>query len=321
LHVFIWSEYLDPDVVKDFERTFDARVTVDLYEDGEAMLSKLQAAGGQYDVVVPPDHLVPVLVKLRLLQPLRRERLPNVRHLEPRFVGPPFDPKNEHTVAYQWGTVGLYFRRVAGRPDPDSWGAIFDAGAAGGGGSFVLIDSMRDAVGAALKYRGHSLNTTDVPALKEARDLLVAAKKRSVAFEGSVGGKNRVLAKTAGLAVVYSGEAARGIAEDPGTGYVIPKEGSQIWVDSLAIPAGAPHRDLAEAFINYLLEPEVGARISNFTQFATPNAAARALVRPGDLKNPAIYPSAGVLEKLEFLSDLGAKQRFYDQVWTQVKAR
>lgn len=321
LHVFIWSEYLDPAVVRDFEKAHDAKLTLDLYEDAESMLAKLQAAPGQYDVVVPPDHLVPVMVKLGLLQGLRRENLPNFRHLDPRFVGPPFDPRNEHTVAYQWGTVGLYFRRTPGKPDPDSWGALFEAGSGGRGSSIVLIDSMRDALGAALKYRGHSLNTTVVEELKDARDLLVAAKKRSVAMEGSVGSKNRVLARTASLAIVYSGEAARGMAEDKDTGYVVPREGSQIWLDNLAVPAGAPHRDLAEKFINYLLDPEAGARISNFTQFATPNAAARQRVRPELLANPAIYPPEAVQKKLEFLQDLGAKTRLYDQIWSQVKAR
>lgn len=319
LSVFIWSEYLDPEVVKDFERQHDARVTVDLYEDAESMLAKVQAGGAAYDIVVPPDHLVPVMVKLGLLHPLRKANLPNLRNLEPRFASPPYDPRNEHSVAYQWGTVGLYYRKVAGRAAPDSWGAIFDP--ARSAGSFVLIDSMRDAIGVALKYRGRSLNSRDPAELKDARDLLVAAKSRSRAFEGSVGGKNRVLARTAEVAIVYSGEAARGVGEDDATGYVIPREGSQIWVDNLAIPVRAPNRDLAERFINFLLEGKVGARISNFTQFATPNRASREFIKPEDLRNPAIYPPPEVLAKLEFLEDVGAKTALYDQVWSEVKAR
>lgn len=319
LNVFIWSEYLDPEVVKEFEARHDARVTIDYYEDAESMLAKLQSAGGQYDVVVPPDHTVPVMVKLGLLTPLRRDRLANFKNLDPRFLGAPFDPRNEHTVPYQWGTVGLYYRKVPDAAAPDSWAVLFDEKARYG--TFSLIDSMRDAIGAALKYRGYSLNSVKPAELKEARDLLVAAKRRSVAFEGSVGGKNRVLGKSAAVALVYSGEAARGMADDPATAYVIPKEGSQIWVDNLAIPAGAPHRELGERFIDFLLEPGIGARISNFTRFATPNAAARALVKPEDLANRAIYPSAETMEKLEYLRDVGVGTKLYDQVWTQVKAR
>jgi len=319
LNVFIWSEYMDPEVVKEFERRFDAKVTLDLFEDTEAMLAKMQGGGAAvYDIVVPPDHAVSSLVKLKLLAPLRHERIPNLKHLEATFRGPPFDPKNEHTVAYQWGTLGIYYRKVPGKPAPDSWGAIFDP--AQQPGPMVILDSMRDAIGAALKYRGQSFNATDLPALKAARGTLRDAKKRCLAFDGSVAGKNRVVGKTAAVAIVFSGEAARGIAEDPETAYGIPKEGSEIYLDNLAVPVRAPNRDLAEAFINFILEPEIGARISNYTQFGTPNAAARKFVNPEDLRNPAIYPSPEVMAKLEWLVDLGMKTRLYDEIWSQVKA-
>lgn len=319
LNIFIWSEYLDPEVVKDFERRFDVKVTVDLFEDAEAMLAKMQGGGSAlYDIVVPPDHTVSTMVKLKLLAPLRMARIPNFKNLDARFRSPPFDPKNEYTVAYQWGTMGLYYRKMAGKAAPDSWGAIFDP--ARQYGPMVLIDSMRDAIGAALKHHGRGFNDTDVASLKLARGSLVEAKKRSVAFEASVGGKNRVVGKSAAVAIVYSGEAARGMAEDAETAYVIPKEGSEIYLDNLAIPARAPNRDLAEEFINFILDAKVGARISNFTQFATPNAASREFIKPEDLKNPAIYPAPEVMAKLEFLEDLGAKTRLYDQVWSQVKA-
>lgn len=320
LNVFIWSEYLDPEVVADFERQFDAKVTIDLYEDGEAMLAKLQSGGSRlYDIVVPSDYLVPIMVKLGLLAPLRHERIPNLANLETRFRSPPFDPKNQYTAAYQWGTVGIYYRKKAGTAAPDSWNVIFEPDRQWG--PFVLIDSMRDTIGAALKYRGHSLNSVEPAELKEARDLLINARGRAIALEASVGGKNRVLARTAAAAIVYSGEAARGMAEDKETAYVIPREGSEIWTDSLAIPAQAPHRDLAETFVNFLLDPKVGARISNYTQFATPNRESRALIRAEDQANPAIYPPKEVMERLEFVHDVGAKTRIYDQIWTQVKAR
>lgn len=320
LRVFIWSEYLDPEVVKDFERICNARVTVDVYEEAESLLAKLRTGGtALYDVVVPPDHLVVPMVKLGLLAPLRHDRLPNLEHLDPKFLSPPFDPRNQHTVAYQWGTVGIYYRKSPGRPDPDSWNILFDPDHSLG--PWVLIDSMRDAIGAALKYRGHSLNAISTEALREARDLLLAAKPRTVALEGSVGGRNRVLARSAAAAIVYSSDAARGMAEDPETAYVIPREGSQIWLDNLAVPARAPNRDLAERFINHLLDPRVSARNARFTQGATPVSAARAFLPEEDLRHPAIYPPADTLDRLEYLQDLGGRTRLYDQVWTQVKAR
>ncbi len=321
LNVFIWSEYLDPAVVADFERTFECKVTIDLYEDDAAMMAKLQAGGAKlYDVVVPPDHRVTALVKLGLLAPLRPENVPNLKHLDPKFARPPFDPENKFTVAYQWGTVGLLVRKGADGSIPTAtWGLVFDEKQSAG--PFVLLDNARDVLGAALKFCGRSLNSTEAADLRAARETLLQAKPRAVALEGSVGARNRVVGKSARVAMVYSGEAARAITEDASLVYLIPQEGSQIWLDSLAIPSGAPHRDLAEKFINFLLDPAQGARISNFTQFATPNAAARLLLDPGVRANPAIYPSEDVVARLEFLRDLGAKSRLYDEVWTQVKAR
>lgn len=320
LNLFIWSEYIDPQIVSAFEKAENCKVNIDLYEDAESMLAKVQGGGvSMYDVVVPPDHIVPAMTKLQLLAPLRHDRLPNLKNLDPQFANPPYDRGNQFTVPYQWGTVGVFVRPAKARPLPRSWAVFFDP--AQQPGPFYLIDSVRDMLGAALKYKGYSLNSTDPAQLKEARDLVLSAKKRCLGFEGSVGSKNKVLAKVAQAAIVYSGEGARGISDDRETLYFIPTEGSQIWVDNLAILAKAPHRDLAEKFLNYVLNAEVGARLSNFTQYATPNKAALEFIRPEDLKNPTIYPPADVRAKLEFLEDLGAKTRLYDEIWTQIKAK
>ena len=320
LNLFIWSEYIDPQIVADFEKAQDCKVTIDLYEDESGMMAKLQG-GGQalYDVVVPPDHTVPALIRLKLLAPLRHANIPNLKNLDERFANPVYDPGNRYTVAYQWGTVGIYLRKPAGRVIEETWGLLFDP--AKQPGPFIMMDANRDMIGAALRFKGHSPNTTELSQLKEARDTLVNAKKRSLGFEGGVGGKNKVLAKGAVAAVAYSGDAIRGIKEDPETYYFIPREGSQIWVDNLAVLAKAPHRDMAEKFLDYILDPQAGARLSNFNQYATPNKAAKAFIKPADLKNPAIYPPPEVLAKLEFLKDLGKDTRLYDEIWTQVKAK
>jgi spermidine/putrescine transport system substrate-binding protein len=320
LNLFIWSEYIDPKVVTEFEKKFDCKVTIDLYDDEAAMMTKLQGGGAsRYDVVVPPDHKVTALIKLQLIAPLRHENIPNLKNLDPMFLDPPYDRSNKFTVAYQWGTLGIYVRPVPGAQLPPTWGVVFDPKLQPG--PFVLIDGSRDLVGAALKYQGHSLNSTDPEHLKAARDLVLAAKKRCLGFDNSVGGKNKVLGKSARAAIVFSGEAARGMDEDKNTDFIIPKEGSQIWQDNLVVAAKAPHRDLAEQFINFLLDPKIGARISNFTQFATPNKAAKQFIHPEDLKDPTIYPPPDVMAKLEFLEELGSKTRLYDEVWTQIKAK
>jgi spermidine/putrescine transport system substrate-binding protein len=307
-------------VVADFEKANHCQVVIDLYEDAESMMSKVQAAGaGTFDVVVPPDHMVQPMAKLKLLSPLRKEALPNLKHIDPKFLKPPFDPENNFTVPYQWGTVGVFARIENGKTLESTWGLIFEQKQQPG--AFMLIDSMRDTIGAALKYKGHSFNSVKPTELKEARDLVLAAKKRAIGFGGSVGNKNQVVSKAARAAIVYSGEAARGMTEDKETTYLIPREGSQIWLDNLVILANAPHKELAEKFLNFCLDPDVAARISNFTQFSTPNLTARAKIQPELLNNPAIYPPPEVMAKLEFLNDLGANLRLYDEIWTQIKSR
>ena len=320
LNLLMWSEYIDPKVVRDFETRFDCRVTLDVFEDLESMLAKLQQGGSSlYDVITPSDYVVPVLLRLKLLRTIRHENVPNLANIEPRFASPPFDPGNRFTVPYQWGTVGIYIRRRPGEALERTWGLLFDP--AKQPGSFLLMDGIREMVGAALKYRGHSLNSTDRRELLEARDVLLEAKRRSAGFEGGVGGKNRVLAKAVRAAVAYNGDAVRGMRDDPETEFFVPEEGGEIWMDNLAIPVRAPHRDMAEKFIDFILEPEVGARVSNFNQYATPNRASLRFIDPKDLRNPAIYPPPGVSERLEFLRDLGPDSKLYDEVWTQVKSK
>jgi spermidine/putrescine transport system substrate-binding protein len=320
LNLYIWSEYIDPEIVKAFETQNACKVTIDLYEDNESMMAKLQGGGtSQYDVVVPGGYILPAMVKLGLLAPLRKENIPNVKNLDEKFVNPSFDPGNQYSVPYQWGTVGIYMRKKPGQTVDESWALLFQPNKKIG--SFLLMDSIRETMGSALIFKGQSANTTDKAQLEAIGKVLADTKKRSQGFEGGVGGKNKVLAKAVNAAVVYNGDAIKGTADDPETYYFVPKEGGIIWVDNLAIPAKAPHRDVAEKFINFILDAKVGAQLSNFNQYATPNKAAKEFITPADLANPAIYPPPEMMAKLQFVNDLGADNQLYDEIWTQVKSK
>jgi spermidine/putrescine transport system substrate-binding protein len=320
LNLFIWSEYIDPAVIQSFEKTHDCKVTVDLYEDNESMVARLEGGGASlYDVVVPSDHIIRSMISQKLLAPLRHENIPNIKNLDPRFAGREYDPDNKYTVPYQWGTVGLYVRKKPGETIDETWGLIFDARKQIG--AFLMIDDARSAIGIALKYKGYSFNSTDKKQLLEARDLLIAAKKRSLGFEGGVGAKNKVLAKVCRVGTVFNGDAVRGMREDPDTYYFVPREGSEIWLDNMAVPARAPHREMAEKFINYILDPKIGAQVANFNQYATPNKAALEFIKPDDLKNPVIYPPPDVMNKLEFVKGLGHRTAWYDELWTSIKSK
>ena len=317
LRVLVQSEYLDPSVLRDFEREFTCTVAVEFHEGEDALLAKLPGTP-PFDVTVLPDHLVRPLIGRGLLAPLRKEKIPNLARLEEAFRAPPFDPKGEHTVPFQWGSLGILVRPAKDTAaPPPTWGLLFDP--AQQIRPFVLMDSPRDLIGAALRWRGHPLNSLDPAHLRETRELLVAAAGRALALDGSEGAQGRVLVRTAAAAMIYSSEAVRAMAEDPSLLYLVPREGSRLWVDSFVILQAAPNRDLAEKFINFLLHPLQRARITGFTRAATTNASARPFVAAIELANPAIYPPADVRARLEYLQDPGEKSPLLDEVGKQVK--
>jgi spermidine/putrescine transport system substrate-binding protein len=321
--VYMYSEYIDPALPKEFEKKTGIKVRIDVYEETEEMMAKLQQAGGvsQYDVVVVSDHAIPVLAKLGLVKPLDHKQIPNLKNISKTFTNPPYDPGSKFSVPYQWGTMGLMYRKdKLGKIDP-TWGLFFDP--AKQPGPFVLINSMRDMMAAALKYEGRSVNSRNKEELKAAGNVILQAKKsdKSLGFEGGVGGKNKVLAGNAVLAMVYNGDAVRAMDEDKNVDFVLPKEGTILWVDAMTVTAKSPNPEAAHQFINFILDPKVGAALSDFNRYATPNAASLPLVKKADRRNPAIYPSDEQVKKMEYLQDLGKDSALYDEVWTAVKSR
>lgn len=324
LRIFIWSEYMDEEAMPAaFEEATGIKVRLDIYENNEEMVAKLQAGGvNQYDIIVPSDYIMPVLINQKLIQPLDHSQLPNLKNLKPIFTRTTYDPGNKWSAAWQWGTVGLMYRKDRlSEADVQSWSILFDPQK--DPGSFWLIDSVREMMGIALLYLGHDFNSTEVKELKAAADLLVATKKRPgcMGFKPGVGGKNDVVAGTAAAAIVYNGDAIQAVTDDPETlAFTIPAEGSEIWYDSMCIPARAPNPDAAHKWIDWILSPRVGAELSNYNQYATPNAASMAYITPEDLANPGIYPTPEIMQTLHFTKDLGKQNRLMDEAWTRAKS-
>ncbi|PIK91654.1 polyamine ABC transporter substrate-binding protein [Synechococcus sp. 65AY6Li] len=321
LQLYIWSEYIDPAILTAFEKATNSRVVVSVYESNEDMIAKLRGGGvSQYDIVVPTDYVVPNMVELGLLQPLNKNLIPNLRNLDEKFVGLPFDPENTYTVPYQWGTTGIGYRKDRLPENFErSWGLIFDPKQQYG--PFVMIDEMRSMLAAAAFYLGFDPSTTVPAELQQIQELLIQAKRRSAGLIGGVGGKNQLVSGTANVAVVYSGDALQAAEENPNIGYFVPREGAHIWLDVMAIPAKAPNPELANRFINFILDAEVGAQLSNYNRFATPNAAALPRINPRDRQNPAIYPDETTFARLKYLKVLSQEQlRLVDAVWTAVKS-
>lgn len=321
LNLYIWSEYLDPDMISAFETKFDCEVIESNYENCEELVSKLQAGGlSQYDVVVPSDYIIPSMIELKLLQKLDHSLLPNLANLNDTFTSPSYDPGNQYSAAYQWGTVGLVYNTESFKEPLTSWDALFKAGDAT---RFSLFDSEREMTGVALRYLGYSMNSSDKNELMAAGKLMISAKKapRFAGFDANVGGLSKVVAKTLDASMCYSGDAFMSMEDNPHVAYVIPKEGTVVWCDNLCIPAKAPNAKLAYEFINFVLDAKVGAQLSNYTMYATPNKAALPMIDQELLDNPAIYPDAATEKKLEFILDAGANTALYGELWKMVKTR
>ncbi|MEW6264212.1 MAG: spermidine/putrescine ABC transporter substrate-binding protein [Thermodesulfobacteriota bacterium] len=323
LRIFIWSEYMPDTLWKNFQKQTGLKVRIDLYENNEEMLAKLQAGGvSQYDIIVPSDYIMPSLINLKLIQPLDQAKVPNLKNLKDMFKKTTYDPGNKYSAAWQWGTVGLMYRKDKIKKLDNSWALLFDP--TRDPGPFWLIDSVREMLGIALLFLKKDFNSTDPADLKAASDLLIATKKNKacLGFKPGVGGKNDVVAGTAAAAIVYNGDALRAINEDK-TGklaFTVPREGSEIWFDSMCLPVKAPNPEAAHKWINFVLDARNGAELSNFNQYATPNEAAMKFIKAGDLKNPGIYPTQEMMKTLHFTKDPGKDMRLIDEAWTRAKS-
>lgn len=317
LNVFIWSSYLPDNVIGEFERRYDARINIELYDSNEALLAKLQSGGASYDIIVPSDYMVTVLREQGRLQELNRDALTNFSNLNPQFVGLPFDLPNQYSIPYMWGTTGIAYRKDKVNGPIDSWAALWDSRYKD---RIAMLDDVRETFGAALKRLGKSENSTDPGEVQEAAALLAEQKPLVKAYD-SGGFDQMLLSGDAWIAQAYSGAIAKAITENPSIGYVIPKEGCTIFVDNLCIPRSALHKELAHEFMNFVLEARIAADIANGTGYSSVNLAGRPLIRPELLSNEAGYPPPEALERCEFIKELGPAISLYDRWWTEIKSK
>jgi len=320
--VLMYSEYIDPAMVEEFHAVTGMPLRIEVYEAQEEMVAKLQSGGDAlYDVVVASDVVIRQLAALGLIAPLDHARLPNLRNVAAKFASPPFDPGNVWSTPYLWGSTGILYRDSTLDPDSVSWSTLLSDHPRFP--RFVLMDEGRTMLALALQARGHSPNSSEARDLREAADLLQRAKARRecVGFDGSVGGANKVLGKLAQAAVVFNGDAAARIAEDPGLRYAVPREGSVVWLDNMVVTARAGNPEGAYAFIDWILRGDKGAQLANYVRYPTPNQAALPMIVPEDLADRSVYPDSATLARMDYLTDQGFATRLYDEAWTAVKSR
>ncbi len=311
LNLYLWSDYLADNTIANFEKEFQVKVTLDTFESNEEMIAKLLAGASGYDLILPTSNLFSALFANDLITPLNRRYLTNWANLAPMFLDPKWDPGNTHSLPWAWGTTGIAYRKDKLAAPPDSWSIFFDPAYRG---KMTMLDDIRDVIGTFLKLRGKSLNATAPADLAQAKVDALAAKANLKAYV-SAPVKAQLISGDVWLAQLWSGDAAQAMAEQPELAYLIPKEGSMIFTDALAIPKTAPHRRAAHEFMNYVLRPEVAAAIADRTGYGTTNQPAIPLTRA---KMP--YPSPEELSRLEYQTDLGAASQEWDRLWTEIKS-
>jgi len=321
LNVFNWSDYIDEDTIPNFESEFGIEVVYDTYESNDEMRAKLQASPGQFDVVVPTQDNVIELRALERLQALNHDWLPNLQFLDAQFVDPSYDPGNRASAAYQWGTTGIAYNAPIVGEDPrlGSWSLVFEAEDLSG--KLTMLNDPGEVIGEALKFLGFSMNSGDEDELAAARDLLLEQKPWVRAYIGAEV-KPLLITEDIWVANLWSGDVfqVRDV-ENENVRYSLPREGGEIWVDSMAIPQGAPHPATAHLWINYVLRPEVSADISNYVFYATPNEAAIPMLDPELAQDPVVFPDRDVRDKLEFLQPpTGESRALRDRIWEELKA-
>lgn len=322
LNFYNWSEYIDPELITAFEEEYGVDVVEDFYDSNEAMLAQLQA-GAVYDLIVPSDYMVGIMITEGLLAEVQKDAVPNIENLAPRFADPAYDPGGVYSVAYQWGTTGLGVdMEVVGEDFEPSWGLVFDPDLVSTyPGGVTLLNDPRETMGAALKYLGYSLNSTSEEELQEATDVIIAVKDYIAAFDSDQYDENLVTGEVAATHG-YSGNFFAAFDDVDGWdqyAYVIPEEGATVWIDNMAVPADAEHPCTAHTFMNYLLDAENGAALTNWNFYASPNEAAEEFILPEILEDETIYPSDELSEKLEIITDTGDFEINYTDYFAQAR--
>lgn len=319
--LYNWTEYIDPEIYNLFQEEYGISIVEDNFSSNEEMLAKLQGGATGYALIVPSDYTVAIMKEEGMLAKLDHNNIPNLANLREDFRNLPYDPGNEYCVPYQWGTTGIGYLSDQVE-EPKSWSAIFEATPDDPQyGRMTLLDDVREVFAAALVFLGYDINTTNEDELAQARDLLIEAKDGIAGFDSDTF-EDLVASGENLMAHGWNGDFLVAQEENENLAYTIPEEGGVIWVDNICIPnTVSPEEKLAaEMFINFLLRPDIGAMLSEWNYYASPNAAAEEILGEEFLSDPAVYPPAEVRERLHFIEPLGEFEAVYQRLFDEVKA-
>lgn len=322
LNLYAWSEYVPQALLDNFSSATGIKVNYDTYSSNEEMQAKLQAGASGYDVIIPSDYMVTILRKQNLLEALDLKQVPNVKNLDERFRKLEYDPNNQYSVVYQWGTSCLVVDTSKISRPITKWADLWDPAFAG---KIVLLDDEREVIGMTLETLGFDRNSTDPAQLSQAEAKLKELVPNVKLFD-SDNPKQALLAGEVWIGQTWNGEASIAHGENSAIQYVFPEEGCSVWYDNLSIPKGATHMDAALAFINFVLDPKQSILITKEFPYSNPNKAALDLMKTAEpdlyssyMAFPATNPSAQQLQKTSMTKDIGDATTTWDRIWTEVK--
>ncbi|MEK3854525.1 ABC transporter substrate-binding protein [Cytobacillus sp. FSL H8-0458] len=317
LTIFNWGDYIDADLVDKFEQETGIKVIYETFDSNEAMMTKIEQGGTAYDIAVPSEYAIEKMKEENLLLPVDHSKIPNLKYIDPRFMDLPFDPENEFSIPYFWGTVGiLYNTDILGDKKITSWNDLWDPELKN---QILLIDGAREVMGMGLNSLHYSLNDKNKDHLIEAKEKL---DRLTPNIKAIVGDEIRMLMENdeAGIGVVWSGTAQELMWEKDNLEYVVPEEGSNLWFDNMVIPKTAQNPEAAHQFMNFILDPENAAQNTEYVGYSTPNKEALKYMDEETISDERFYPDEEMTARLEVYENLGKRMlAYYNELFLEFK--
>ncbi|NLY18478.1 MAG: spermidine/putrescine ABC transporter substrate-binding protein [Clostridiaceae bacterium] len=320
LNIFNWGDYINNDLITKFEKETGIKINYEMFDTNETMLAKLETGGTDYDIIFPSDYIVEELIIRDMLMELDFNNIPNFKYVDNRFRNLAYDPLNKYSVPYFWGTLGILYNTDVVKEKVDSTSILFDEKHAG---QIMMLDSMRDSIGITLQMLGYSTNSTNPAEINEAKELLIKQKPIINGYyvdevvDMMINGDVAIALNWSGAAMEIYWQGVENIE------YVIPREGTNMWVDCMVIPKTCRHKKEAEMFINFMLDPDNAFVNSEYVGYSSPVYEVTARMKeqyPEILEFEAYMPSDEALERCEFLINVGEAKALYNQAWLEIQA-
>lgn len=317
VNVYNWGEYIDESIFDEFEEETGITVNYATFSSNEMLYSSIKSGGSKYDVIIPSDYMIARMIDEELLLKLDYSQIPNMANMDSQYLNRDYDPRQEYSVPYMWGTTGIIYNTTMVDKAPTSWMDLFTTEMRG---QVLIFDNPRDCIGLALKALGYSFNTTDKEEIREAAELLMEQKKKGI-VQAYVMDQifDKMINNEAAIGTYYAGDYVIMAEENPDLAFCMPEEGANLFVDAMCVPVCCENYDNAMAFINFMCRDDIVLRNCDEVGYSTPSATALAQMDPEMAEDPVIYPSADVLAKCETFGGLpGDVLSFYDHEWIRV---